>query len=169
MTHKRKTTSSRPLRQPGESEDTQKQEMNGFSHKRAEMWKALPYHHYSDVLMGAMMHQITSLTIVSGADQRKHQSSASLAFVRGIHRWPVNSPHKGPVTRKMFPFDDVIMHDVMSYCSPSLYLQTQFPQVCSVHWPSVPAVQSEWKEQPLGQSALLSGPVDLQSAWKRTR
>ena len=39
----------------------------------------------------------------------KHQSSASLAFVLGIHRWPVNSPHKGPVTRKMFPFDDVIM------------------------------------------------------------
>ena len=30
-------------------------------------------------------------------------------FVRGIHRWPVNSPHKGPVIRKMFPFDDVIM------------------------------------------------------------
>ena len=42
-------------------------------------------------------------------DQRKHQSSASLAFVRGIHRGPVNSPHKWPVTRKMFPFDDVIM------------------------------------------------------------
>ena len=46
----------------------------------------------------------------SDADQWKHQSSASLAFVRGIHRWPVNSPHKWPVTRKMFPFDDVIMH-----------------------------------------------------------
>ena len=64
--------------------------------------------HYSDVVMGAMASQITSLTIVestvySGADQRKHQSSTSLAFVRGIHRWPVNSPHKGPVTRKMFP------------------------------------------------------------------
>ena len=64
--------------------------------------------------MSAMSSQITSFTIVystvySGADQRKHQSSASLAFVRGIHRWPVNSPHKGPVTRKMFPFDDVIM------------------------------------------------------------
>ena len=43
------------------------------------------------------------------ADERKHRSSASLAFVMGIHRWPVNSPHKGPVTRKMFPFDDVIM------------------------------------------------------------
>ena len=48
-------------------------------------------------------------TVYSGADQRKHQSSASLAFVRGIHRWPMNSPHKWPVTRKMFPFDDVIM------------------------------------------------------------
>ena len=64
--------------------------------------------------MTTMASQITSLTIVysiiySCADQRKHQSSASLAFVRGIHRWPVNFPHKGPVTRKMFPFDDVIM------------------------------------------------------------
>ena len=70
--------------------------------------------HYNDVIMGTMASQITSLTVVysavySGADQRKHQSSASLAFVRGIHRWPVNSPHKGPVTRKMFPFDDDIM------------------------------------------------------------
>ena len=47
---------------------------------------------------------------IQGADQRKHQSSTSLAFVRGIHRGPMNSPHKGPVTRKMFPFDDVIMN-----------------------------------------------------------
>ena len=71
--------------------------------------------HYNDVIMGAITSQITSLTIVypavySDANQRKHQSSASLAFVRGIHRGPVNSPHKGPVTRKMFPFDDVIMN-----------------------------------------------------------
>ena len=63
--------------------------------------------------MGAIASQIASLAIVysavySDADQRKHQSSASLAFVRGIHRGPVNSPHKWPVTRKMFPFDDVI-------------------------------------------------------------
>ena len=70
--------------------------------------------HYSDVTMGSIASQITSLTIVyssvySDADQRKHQSSASLAFVRGIHRRPVNSPHKWPVTRKIFPFDDVIM------------------------------------------------------------
>ena len=72
------------------------------------------YCHSSDVIMGTMASQITSLTMVystvySGADQRKHQSSAPLAFVRGIHRWPVNSPHKWPVTRTMFPFDDVIM------------------------------------------------------------
>ena len=64
--------------------------------------------------MGMMALQIISLTIVystvySGADQRKNQSSASLAFVLGIHWWLVNSPHKGPVTRKMFPFGDVIM------------------------------------------------------------
>ena len=70
--------------------------------------------HYGDVVMGTVASQSTSLTIVyttvySGADQRKHQNSASLAFVRGIHRGPVNSPHKWPVTRKMFPFDDVIM------------------------------------------------------------
>ena len=70
--------------------------------------------HNSDVIMSTTASQITSLTIVystvySGADQRKHQSSASLAFVRGIHRRPVNSPHKWPVTLKMFPFDDVIM------------------------------------------------------------
>ena len=70
--------------------------------------------HYGDVLMDTMASQITSLTIVystvySGTDQRKHQSSASLAFVRGIHRWPVNTAHKGSVTRKLFPFDDVIM------------------------------------------------------------
>ena len=41
---------------------------------------------------------------------RKHQSSASMAFVRGIHRRLVNSPYKEPITRKMFPFDDVIMY-----------------------------------------------------------
>ena len=49
------------------------------------------------------------LNFCLGADQRKHQSYASLAFVRANHRWPVDSPHKGPVQRKMFPFDDVIM------------------------------------------------------------
>ena len=63
--------------------------------------------HYNDVIISAMASQITSLkiaysTVYSGTDQRKHQSSTSLAFMRGIHR-------SGPVTRKMFPFDGVIM------------------------------------------------------------
>ena len=76
-------------------------------------------YHYSDVIISAMASQITSSRIVystvySGTDQRKHQSSASLAFVRWIHRWPENSPHKGPLTRKMFPFDDVIMPPAFS-------------------------------------------------------
>ena len=64
--------------------------------------------------MSMMVFQITGVSIVcraicSGVDQRKHQSSGSLAFVREIHQWPVNSLHKGWVTQKMFPFDDVIM------------------------------------------------------------
>ena len=91
-----------------------KQPLRGVD--RRELWRVLVvvagwlhYHHvhYNDVIMSAMASQITSLAIVysmvySGADQRKHQSSASLAFVRGIHRWPVNSLHKWPVTRKCF-------------------------------------------------------------------
>ena len=81
--------------------------------------------HYDDVIMDSIASQITSLTIVystvhSGADQSKHQSSASLAFVWEIHRWPVNFPHKWPVTRKMFPFDDVIM----DHNNPLLILHT---------------------------------------------
>ena len=81
--------------------------------------------HYDDVIMDAIASQITSLTIVystvySDADQRKHQSSASLAFAWGIHRGLVNSPHKWPVTRKMFPFDDVIMFYANFYLTISL-------------------------------------------------
>ena len=64
--------------------------------------------------MSMMASQITSVKIVystvySRADQRIYQSSASLTYVWEIHQWPVNSPHKWPVTQKMFPFDDVIM------------------------------------------------------------
>ena len=70
--------------------------------------------------MGAMTSQVTSLAIVystvySGADQRKHQSSASLAFAWGIHRWPVNPLHKWAVARKMFPFDVVIMINTKTF------------------------------------------------------
>ena len=102
--------------------------------------------------MSAMMSQITTLTIVYStvyADQRKHQSSASLACVRGIHRWPVNSPHKAPVTRKMFPFDDVIMRKYVS--SPWISSTKQYEyfwlwntsvlQACQVHtWSAVTEV-----------------------------
>ena len=85
--------------------------------------------------MGAMASEITSLTIVystvySGADQRKHKSSTPLAFVQGIHRWPVNSPHTGPVTRKMFPFDDVIMVETEKAGIECLYL---YP-LLSLYW-----------------------------------
>ena len=97
--------------------------------------------------MGEMASQITSptrvySTVYSGADQRKHQSSASLAFVRGIHRGPMNSPHKGPVTRKMFPFDDVIMS--------KLYVTR--PQ----------CVDPVWSEEiwPLVVNRLLHSPLD---------
>ena len=68
--------------------------------------------HYGDVIMSAMASRMTGISIVCStvclcADQRK--SSKTLAFVRGIHRQPVDSPHKGPVKRKLFPFYDVIM------------------------------------------------------------
>ena len=93
--------------------------------------------------MSVMVSQITSLTIVystvySGSDQRKHQSSATLAYVRGNQRWPLNSLHIGPVTRKMFPFDDVIMvyHFQNSWYTMSwLYvhaLHLDFCSICSV-------------------------------------
>ena len=82
--------------------------------------------HYSDVIISAMVSQITSvllvyLTVCSGTHRRKHQSSGSLAFVTG----PVNSPHRGPLTRKMFPFDDVIMKpckkNLEANCSNTAY------------------------------------------------
>ena len=107
----------------------------------------VPYNsfdHYNDVIMSTMMSQITSLTIVystvySGANQRKHQSSAPLAFVKGIHRRPVNSPHKWPITRKVFPFDDVIMvksklvqvmawyHQATRHCLSKSWPRSMFP------------------------------------------
>ena len=83
-------------------------------------WYRVNHCHYNDVIMTTIASQITSLTVVystvySDVDQSKHQSSASLAIVWWIHRGPVNSPHKWPVTRKMFPFDDVIM--VLCLCN----------------------------------------------------
>ena len=98
--------------------------------------------HYSDVKMSAMASQIVGVLIVysnvcSGVDQRKHQSSASLVCVRGIHRWPVNSP-QSPVKPRTQASDvehvyiwwrhhenrkhrcrrRVLLHDMWSECSP---------------------------------------------------
>ena len=110
----------------------------------------LPTWHYTDVIIGAITSQITSFTIVysivySDADQRKHQSSASLAFVRGIHRGPVNSPYRLPVTRKMFPFDDVIMGRQWSS-----YPHNQY---CGCGWyPCVSSRRVKWKRHGLNGS-----------------
>ena len=112
--------------------------------------------HYNDdkierdaVLYHRRLHIVCS-TVGSGVDQRKHQSSASLALARGIYHWPMNSPHKRPVTRKLFPSDDVIM--ARSYLTPrdatatresntlvsrqnSLYFSVDiFKYVFSTHW-----------------------------------
>ena len=70
--------------------------------------------HYSDVIMGAMASKITSLTIVhstvySGADQRNIKALRHWPLCEGFTGDRVNSPYKWPVTRKTFPFDDVIM------------------------------------------------------------
>ena len=96
--------------------------------------------HYSDVIMSAMASQITGVVIVystpcSGAHQRKHQSSASLAFVREIHWWPVKSPYKGPVTRKMFPFDDAIMSYYIQYIPRNMHTVFALLRfVVVIHW-----------------------------------
>ena len=91
---------------------------DGFVHQgilASLIWSrwAVPYslrwHHNGRDGVSNHQPDIIYLTVYSSADQRKSQSFASLAFVRGIHRWPVNSPHKWPGTRKMFSFDDVIM------------------------------------------------------------
>ena len=112
-------------------------------------WTKAATIHYSYVIMTAMASQITSIWIVyssvcPGADQRKHQSTALLAFVRGIRRWPVNYPHKGPVTRKMLPFDDVIMQAidlVLSEYFALIYEQSGVSSTLHIHreWLEVPA------------------------------
>ena len=76
------------------------------------MLQFVPLH--SDAILRSMASEISTVsigcpTVCSGADQSKRQSSASLPFVRKIRRWPVDSPNKGPVRRKIFKLDDVIM------------------------------------------------------------
>ena len=72
---------------------------------------SLLYDNFHDCTFQSVLSRLYDWTrcVYTGTDQRKYQSSASLAFVRGNHRWLVNSPYKGPVTRKMFPFDNVFI------------------------------------------------------------
>ena len=123
--------------------------------------------------MTAMASAITSRTIIysavySGADQRKHQSSASLAFVRGIYRWPVNSPHKWPVTRKIVPFDDVIMVYLVIVTPKLIYSQEIMYKTC--FYSSMATLQNSlggtfrcWLVDPLRAKTLHGGntPFDV--------
>ena len=77
-----------------------------FKSNHCNWYQILSTCHYNNVIMSAMASQITDISIVcltgcSGADQGKHQSSASLVFIRGTQRRPVDSPHKGSIMRKM--------------------------------------------------------------------
>ena len=125
--------------------------------------------HNNDIIMGMVASHITSLTIVysivlSGPDQRKHQNS--LDCVREIHRWPVNSPQKGPVTRKTFPFHDIILKHMATWIlwnkQEQCWQQQQrymhilwklhyitAEHITSPHWPSTAyhrtAVPSRWQ------------------------
>ena len=129
--------------------------------------------------MGAMASQITSLSTVystfySGADQRNHQSSASLAFVRGIHRGPVNSPHKWPVTRKMFAFDDVIMHNrvhkVSQYDMPPGAWPSLHPQKkMGCNYPSMPWPNACFPQAPLRGDLITWSGTRLLDRWHNVK
>ena len=82
--------------------------------------------HYTDFIKGVMASQSTSLIIVYSTIY----SGTLLAFVRGIHRWLVNSPHKGPVMQKMFPFDVCFIMMYVIQAWPSLCLMVVVPVQC---------------------------------------
>ena len=81
--------------------------------------------HYNDVIMSAMASPITSPTSVQSTVYSRRRSKETSKLCAGIHRSPVNSPHKGPVTRKMFPFEDVIMKSCHCECLPHIC-----PEIC---------------------------------------
>ena len=112
----------------------------------------------------AMGSQITSLTIVystvhcfTGADQRKHQSSSSLAFVREIHRWPVNCTHKWPITQKMSQFDDAIMYVIVSAMAPQI---ASISIVCSTVCSGAPQRKHQSSESLAFLRGIHRWPVD---------
>ena len=107
--------------------------------------------------VGISNHQFRHCLLNRLFGQRKYQSSASLAFVWGVHRWPVNSPHKWPVTRKMFSFDDVIMF--FRGCVPEMFVACillliaytfrknwEFPLLlCSLWWVQIVGYVLAWR------------------------
>ena len=85
----------------------------------------------------------------------------SLGFVRGIHRWSVNCPHKGSVTRKMFPFDDVIMKFPFSlqYAGQRI-LEAVYPRQATAHLP-----EDVSRRNAATMEALLSGNAYRNPEW----
>ena len=141
----------------------------------------LDYHStplYSEAIMSAMASQITGVLIVystvcSGADQRKHQSSASVAFVRGIIRSPVNSPLKGPVTRKMFLFDDVFMKIgnkfvglILMLKSPNLKITPGMPKMSQSNFVSLSGYLMSCNAPWLSNMCGLSTKIVFQRSFK---
>ena len=91
----------------------------------------LPFH-YGGAITGAIASQITSLAIVysafySGADQRKTSKLRVTGLCAGNSPGNGEFPHKWPVTRKMFPFDDVIVYSDIP-CRWHLHILTS--QIC---------------------------------------
>ena len=82
-----------------------------YQYKHIPFTESINYRHSGPIGVFCRMElNIFLLIQLRNSKKRiKCQHAESLAFVWGIHRWPLNSPHKGPVARKMFPFDDVIM------------------------------------------------------------
>ena len=89
--------------------------------------------HYSDIIMGADSSRITNITIVYSTVYSSRRSKKT-----SKHRWPVNFPHKWPVTRKMFPFDDVIIYAIRENVTfvdlVSKKMSPLFPVECPIAW-----------------------------------
>ena len=129
--------------------------------------------HYNDVIMGVIMSQITNITIVysivySDADQRKHKMSALLAFAWGIHWGQVNSPHKWPVRRKMFPFDDVIMWSMSISMVVADVVAHIWHRAINSHHVSWPEWMVRYVESPFSEASTLWVAWCIVSAMRST-
>ena len=134
-----------------------------WQHLNLVMFSGKNKKHYCDIIMDTMASQITSLMIVystihSDADQRKHHCPASLAFVWGIHRWQMNSPHKWPVTQKMIPFD-VYSHILIFLKTEIVHHGRQYP--CYISWIHVLWLMRTW----LGMDLGYQHGIDLVLPW----